>query len=132
MCDEWKKIASIILKIRQYGKRLRNRTLSNIFWFENHRETFILCKANPITKCFINRCEVKGKPDRTSIRYGMKLYHHDTCNRYGMSTHLRRVRTDPNLPICTMSVCAVYVPLPWSHCRLHILIRTRTALCSSR
>ena len=90
-----------------------------------------LCKTNLINKYFRNRCEDKGKPDKTSIRYGMKLCHHGTRNRHGMSTHLRRVRTDPNLPKCTMCVCAVYVPLPDNNCRLHIPIRTRTILCIS-
>ena len=53
--------------------------LSNIFCFETHKEkAYNLCKANPITKCFINRREDKGKHDKTSIRYGMKLCHHGT------------------------------------------------------
>jgi len=76
-------------------------------------------------------CEDKGKPNRTSMRYGMKYCHHGTRNRHDMSTHLRKVRTDPNLPICATSVCAVYVPLPWSNCRLYIPIGTRTELHSS-
>ena len=102
-----------------------------IFFGNPQRETFDLCKANPITKSFRNRREDKGKPERTSIRYGMKLSHHSTRNRHGMSRHLRRVITDPNLPICTTSVCAVYVHLPCSNCRLYISIRTRTVLYSS-
>ena len=61
----------------------------------------------------------------------MKYCHHGTRNRHDMSTHLRKVRTDPNLPICATSVCAVYVPLPWSNCRLYIPIGTRTELHSS-
>ena len=91
---------------------------SNIFCFETHKEKpFNLCKANPTTKCFRNRCKDKGKPERSSIRYGIKLCHHGTRNRHGMSTRPWKVRTDPNLPICTTSVCAVYVPLPCSNRR---------------
>ena len=73
----------------------------------------------------------QGKPERTSIRYGMKLFHHGTRNRHGMSTHPQRIHIDANLPICTTSVCAVYVPLPCSNCRLHIPIRTQTVLSCS-
>ena len=56
----------------------------------------------------------------------MKLCHHSGRKRHGIPTHPRRVPPDQNLPICTMSVCIVYVPLPCSNCRLYIPIRTRT------
>ena len=75
--------------------------------------------------------EGKGKPDRTSLRYGMKLFHHGTRHRHGMSTHPWRVRTDPNLPIRTTLVCAVCVPLPCRNCRLYIPIGTRTVSLST-
>ena len=78
-----------------------------------------------------NSCEDKGKPAKTSIRYGMKLCHDSTCNRHGMSTHPRRVPTDPNLLICTTFVCAVYVALPCSNCRLCIPIGKWTAPLST-
>ena len=61
----------------------------------------------------------------------MKLCYHGARNTHGMSTHPRRVRTDPNLPTCTMSVCVLNVPLPCSYCRLYIPIRTRTGQLGS-
>ena len=100
-----------------------------LLW-NSQRETFNICKANPIIKYFRNNREDKGKPERTSIRYGMILWHHGTRNKHGVSTHPRRVRTDPHLPKCTTSVCAVYKPQPCSYCQLYIPIRTRTPMYS--
>ena len=101
--------------IRQTAQK--SGVIKYLLHWNSQRETYNLLRASPITKCFRNRRKDKGKPQRTSIRYGMKLCHHGTHNRNGMSTHLWRVRTDPNLPICTRSMCAVYVPLP-CNCRL--------------
>ena len=98
---------------------------TTIFSFDTHKEKQSFCKANPITKCLRNSGEDKGKPDRTS-RYRMKLYHHSARNRHGMSTHSRRVRADQNRPRCTTSVCAVYIALHCSDCRLNIPIGTQT------
>ena len=112
--------------IRQMAEK--SGVIKHVLLWNSQRETYNLCKSNPITKCLRNRCEDKGKPDRTSIRYGMKLCHHCTRNRHGMSTHPRRVCADRNLPKSTTSVCAVYVPLPLSNCRLCIPIKTQTVV----
>ena len=126
MCDGWKK---------HWLGNWENMFILQTAWtdillWNPQRETYNVCKANPITKWFRNRSEDKGKPDGTSIRYGDEPW--ITTPVTGMACpHTRIVRTDPNLPICTTSVCAVYIPLPCSYCRLYIPIRTRTVLYSS-
>ena len=108
-----KKFGSVIWKTHEYGKRLGNRMLSNTFWFETHKEKpYSFCEAAPITSGFRNSCEDKGKPDKTSKTYRIKLCHHSTRNRHGIPTHPWRVPTDPNLPICTMPVCAALLSRP--------------------
>ena len=115
--------------IRQTAQKLG--VVKYILLWNSQRETYNLWRANPITKCFRNRHEDKAKPERTSIRYGMKLCRHSTWNRHGMPTHPRSVPEDPNLLVCTTSMCAVYVPLPCSNFRLYILIGTGTVPLST-